>query len=740
MATAWDEKAVFLAALDLPTEQRPAYLERACPTPEARRRIEELLSHHAIVTRELLEATRARDIDPSQPPPAIERIEEFQIVRPIGAGGMGVVYLAEDLLLGRRVAVKILAPHMASSEAALARFRTEAKAMAAVSHPAIVPVYRFGQDGELHYIVSEYVDGPTLASRIEEERGRRTAHTPTESRRAWVRDAAEIIAAIADALDAAHRARLIHRDVKPSNILLDRDRGARLTDFGIAKEVVEDVGPARTGVIGTCHYMSPEQAAISDTTIDQRSDIFSLGVVMYELLALRRPFDGGNAAAILRAVMEQEPLRLRRIDALIPRDLETICHKALEKQPDRRYQTAAHFAADLRCYLEGKPILAAPPTVSRRLGRWIVRRRTPLAAASVVVLICLVALTAWQLQRARDASYAWVAITSDTDGCVAWLQAADPATFELQPVAQRLGALPIAAQRLTPGQYRITVVTPTGDDWAEFDVLATTPGRQHGLRLIVHSFGAAVRGVKPEERHAWLRGDAAATPPMARIEHGEYIIGWSADAGPLVKKRSVSVPSFYLDRTEVSNREYRAFMAATGAPPPEYWRQDSDGGPPDDLPVIGIALEDAEAYARWVGKRLPTAFEWQAAARGPEGRDFPWGNDPAAAPPLKRLSEADADAAAAWDLKARYEVYRRNAAPVTTPDPLATANAILHLYGNVGEWTSTYDVALGDAYVLGRTYADPPTRPALGNASTFPANRISEKYGFRCARSAAPPK
>src|SRR6185436_12587368 len=152
-----------------------------------------------------------------------------------------------------------------------------------------------------------------------------------------------------------------HRDVKPSNILMDPAHGPRLTDFGIAKHLVEEARTRATDVIGSCHYMSPEQASIAKARVDQRSDIFSLGVVLYEMLALRRPFEGDTVVQVLRAVVSLDPPGLAQVDRRIARDLVTICHKALEKEPDRRYQTAAHMAADLRCFLEDRPILARPP-------------------------------------------------------------------------------------------------------------------------------------------------------------------------------------------------------------------------------------------------------------------------------------------------------------------------------------------------------------------------------------------
>ena len=287
-----NEKAIFSDALALESHERERYLRDVCPDDSVRLRIEALLRHH-IAAGDGVFLRRAshphEDSDSHTFGGLSERIDEFRILRRIGEGGMGSVYLAEDTILGRQVALKVLAPHLIDSDEALARFRQEARAAATVTHPSIVPVFRLAVEGgvergmgaDRHYIVSEFVDGPTLARVFDNERSRRLAGTNSSGRTvdllAWHRRVAECVGTIADALDACHRANIVHRDVKPSNILLDRERGPRLTDFGIAKRLPE---PGRgfepTSVIGSCHYMSPEQASTTGVSIDQRSDIFSL--------------------------------------------------------------------------------------------------------------------------------------------------------------------------------------------------------------------------------------------------------------------------------------------------------------------------------------------------------------------------------------------------------------------------------------------------------------------------------
>jgi len=406
MTAAWDEKAVFLKAIALAGEDRERYLREACPNEEAIERISRLIRAHEDATR-APDATVATSATPLEAEPQPASFDEFRVIRRIGAGGMGVVYLARDDVLDRTVALKVLSQRLTDSAKARARFADEAKLTASLRHPAIVTVYKFGEVGESCYIASEYVEGPTFEQAINEhaERLGRAGHA--HERRAWRREAAEACAAVAEALQAAHAARIVHRDVKPSNILLDQRAGARLTDFGIARRLTEaDLGQ-QTAVVGSCHYMSPEQASVEAARVDERSDVFSLGVTLYEAIALRKPFDGDTVLDVLRAIQSADAARLRTFDKSIDRDLETICHKAIEKRPVDRYQTAAHMAADLRCWLRGDPILARPPSLARRSKRFLRRHRRPALVAAALLLI---AATAWiiRLGESTRASLAFL--------------------------------------------------------------------------------------------------------------------------------------------------------------------------------------------------------------------------------------------------------------------------------------------------------------------------------------------
>jgi|GEM_PF-6777650 len=319
-------------------------------------------------------------------------LDDFRIVGRIGSGGMGEVWEAEQISLHRRVALKVLPSHLSFSEASVKKFRREAMAGGRQNHPGIVAVHAVGEHEGVHFIAQELVGGGvTLADRI----GRYPK--PDDLPIGYFRWAARLIAKIADALGHAHTSGVIHRDVKPSNILLTPQGGEpKVTDFGLAK--VEDaLALTRTGdLIGTPFYMSPEQAESGRGSIDERTDIFSLGVTLYETLTLTVPFDGKSSREVLKKILDAEPRDPSRINARVPRDLAVICLKAIEKQKVRRYASMAELADDLRRYLAGEPIVARPAGAVTRAIKRI--RRNPARSAAMglaVVAAVVVAVLFW---------------------------------------------------------------------------------------------------------------------------------------------------------------------------------------------------------------------------------------------------------------------------------------------------------------------------------------------------------
>ena len=321
---------------------------------------------------------------------------DFRIIREIGSGGMARVYEAEQLSIKRRVALKVLPPHLTLSQRSVLRFQREGEAAGRQSHPAIVSIFAVGQHEDVYYIAQELVEGGfTLADRLEELR---RAGGPEKGHSRW---AAELIAEVGDALQHAHSSGVVHRDVKPSNILLTPEGHPKVTDFGLAR--IEDrLVFSRSGELtGTPFYMSPEQAMSRRIGIDHRTDIFSLGVTLYEALTLVRPFEGETSHEVMKKIILMEPPRPHKITAHVPRDLEVICLKAMEKDPVRRYQSMAEFSEDLRRFVDDRVILAKPASLGYRTWKRV--KRNPVVSAAVAVaavaLLLLVFVAPWIIAR-----------------------------------------------------------------------------------------------------------------------------------------------------------------------------------------------------------------------------------------------------------------------------------------------------------------------------------------------------
>ncbi|KAA3611750.1 MAG: hypothetical protein DWQ01_06615 [Planctomycetota bacterium] len=326
-----------------------------------------------------------------------KRLGDFQLIRQIGSGGMGVVWESRQLSLDRPVALKILFPHLALSPESRQKFEREAVAAGRLSHPGIVAVHDVGEDQGFHFIAQELVAGGRTLADLILDRRRLGVHRPKT-----YQEMAGLFAEVAEALEAAHEAGVIHRDIKPANILLSPDGHPKLADFGLAK-VQDALSLSRTGhLIGTPFYMSPEQIR-GRQSLDKRSDIFSLGATLYESLTLSRPFEGDTGQQVLDKICLQEPIDPRKIRGRIPGDLAVICLKAMEKRRENRYPSAAAMAADLRRHLNHQPIWARPPGRIARLGRWT-RRHPVFSATSAVASTAFVAvlLLLLQTKRAED--------------------------------------------------------------------------------------------------------------------------------------------------------------------------------------------------------------------------------------------------------------------------------------------------------------------------------------------------
>jgi serine/threonine-protein kinase len=337
--------------------------------------------------------------DPGAAPAAagLPEVPGYEVEGVLGQGGMGVVYRARHLRLNRPVALKMLLTGPYAAPAESKRFLREAEAVAALHHPNVVPLYDCGELDGRPYFTMELVEGGTL--------GQKLSGTPLPAR-----EAAVLVAALADAVQAAHAAGIVHRDLKPSNVLLSADGTPKVADFGLARRADGGPGQTRTGVaVGTPSYMSPCQARGDKSALGPATDIYALGAILYECLTGRPPFKAESTLETLQQVISQEPVPPSRLNARVPRDLGTICLKCLEKDPTRRYPSAAALADDLRRFGRGEPIVARPPGVAELAARWL-RRRPSLAAALAAGVLLTSALIAtvvwWNGQRAALAATA----------------------------------------------------------------------------------------------------------------------------------------------------------------------------------------------------------------------------------------------------------------------------------------------------------------------------------------------
>jgi formylglycine-generating enzyme required for sulfatase activity/dienelactone hydrolase/predicted Ser/Thr protein kinase len=667
----------------------------------------------------------------------------YRLVQQLGEGGMGVVWKAVDTALEREVAIKILPVAFATEPERLERFEREAKLLASLNHPNVAAVYGLHEDRGVRFLAMELVRGRSLTDEIARGLGPQRV--------------LELSAAIADGLAAAHRQHVTHRDLKPDNIMIADDGRPKVLDFGLAKlgGVAPSPEAATTtqagSILGTVSYMSPEQA--QGKPVDPRSDVFSLGIVLYEMTTGRRPFAGDNSVSILTSILRDTPAPVTDSQPGVGAPLDRIIRRCLEKDPGARYADASGLASDLRALhadLVSDPgrAVAGP---RRARGVWIV------AAAAAAILLALIG-TLWSRHSARERWVRSEALPQLT-GIVDRIQGLQEGreswdAFVLARKIDETAPGDPLVERLRPKFTREITITsdPPGasvyawyydDPQAEPVLIGTTPLPKVRYPLGFTRIRLKLAGKPDLDDVIWnlsLVGDAWAYRFHAKDDAPEGMVlvpggAFAMFLPGLDHLKPEPTAAFAMDRYEVTNRAYKKFLDVGGYGDAQYWREpfidggreltfkeaitrfaDRTGRPGpatwevgtypeghDDDPVSGVSWYEAAAYAAWAGKSLPTIFHWNRVAFTVASSRIV---------PLSNLAGSAPIATGGTKSMNRFGVY--------------------DLAGNVREWTWNASDRGKGRFILGGGWSDPDY--AFADSYAQPPFDRSPTNGFRCIR------
>lgn len=673
----------------------------------------------------------------------------YRLVQRLGAGGMGVVWKAVDTTLDREVAIKILPETFASDPERLTRFEREARLLASLSHPNVAAIYGLHHHNGVHFLAMELVRGRTLTEEISAGLG--------SSR------VVELAAAIADGLAAAHRQHVIHRDLKPDNIMIDADGRPRILDFGLAKvredapspdteTALREATTTRKGtVLGTVSYMSPEQA--QGLPVDTRSDIFSFGIVLYEMTTGKRPFRGENAISILSSILRETPVPVTTLAPSAPPPLDRIVRRCLEKNPEARYSDASAVRDEM---LTLRNDLASDPG---RPGLTPPRPRGQSIAFAAISVILLAVVGAWLFKRQSQQRWVHNEALPHLEAIVDRIQALEEGreSWDAFVLARKIDAVapgdPLVERLRRKFTREITLTSdPPGATvsvryYDEPDaapiVIGKTPLAHVRYPRGFTRVQLALAGKRtvddviwnfPIAGNAWsyrLHGPSELPEDMAWVPAGKFELFIPG----LDNLKAEPMTAFLMDRHELTNREYRRFVDAGGYTDPKYWRQpfvdgdrtlkwkdaigrfvDRTGRPgpatwevgsyPEgqgDYPVSGVSWYEAAAYAEWAGKSLPTIFHWNRVAFTVASSRII---------PLSNLSG-------------------KGLLPVGSTKSM-NRFGVADLAGNVREWTWNASDGRRGRFILGGGWNDPDW--AFSDPYAQPPFDRSPTNGFRCIR------
>ncbi len=650
----------------------------------------------------------------------MNKIGRYEIIKELGRGGMATVFLARDPRVDREVAVKVLPREFLHDPSFRSRFEREGRTIAALEHPAIVPVFDFGEEDGQPYMVMRYMAGGSLAEKL--GRGPLTLETIIP-----------ILQRIAPAIDEAHQLGIIHRDLKPGNILFDQRGLAYIGDFGIAKLTEGSAAFTGSGILGTPAYMSPEQARGRET-LDGRSDVYSLGVVLFEMLAGKLPFEADTPMGMAMAHVSEPVPDVRTLNRDLPPACSAVIEQALAKERAARHATAVELAEALAA-VEKEPAARAPAQPPVKLAprpipptrtlhdpqavlpppakpaprrRWLSWAGVAVAAGGLLVLV-----VAFVLMSGFPGANSPTSIPTATASQLALVGAPSAATSTIIALRTQAASQPTAAPSKTPLPTAFLTITPLPAS-------------------LIDASGAE----------------------MALIPAGSFEMGSAAGFSDETPVHTVFLDEFYIDLYEVTNEQFAVFLNEAGnqSEGGVTWLDAGDadvhiqqnGGSQDvedgfaDHPVIEVSWFGAQAFCEWRGARLPTEAEWEKAARGGlAGATYPWGNE-----------------APACDLGAFNGTRFGGCGEATIPVGSFSSNGygLFDIAGNVWEWVADwYD----GSYYDSASEWNNPGGPAEGeikvlrsgswdsNADNLhAANRngsgpgaTNNLVGFRCARS-----